>query len=182
MSQEAGSSESGVRRSIRSTAGNRLREMIRLELKRKQNERFLRETFEGMQPGDDRGGMELLISESNPIADIEDESEYSTEASSDDIIDSDFEDFASDEGSNSGHELDLEPKSKRKRIGKHILTRSTSHPTKLVTTPTSSLTNISEVGTPKRKPNKSKESSKEKQECPSSPTEGCIYTTRHKFR
>ena len=168
MSEEAGSSESGrseVRRSIRSTAGNRLREMIRLELKRKQNERYLRDTFVGMQPSDDRGGMELLISESNHIVDIDDESEYSTEASSEDIIDSDFDDFASDEGSNSEKEIELEPNSKRKRIGKQILTRSTSHPTKLVTTPTSS-----EAGTPKKKSSKSKE----KQEFSNSPSEGCI--------
>ena len=176
MSQDVSSSEgvrSEVRRSVRSTAGNKLREMIGLELKRKQNEGYLRETFEGMQPGDDRSGMELLITGSNPVSYLDDESEYSTEVSSEDIIDSDFDDFASDEGSISGQDLDLEPKSKRKRIGKHFLTRSTSHPTKLVTTPTSSLTNISEVSNPKKKPSKHKD----KQEFPNSPCEGIFNLT-----
>ena len=148
MSEEicsSGSERSEVRRSVRSTAGNRLRELIRLELKRKQNERYLQDTFEGMQS--EKDGMELLISDNNSILEG-DESEYSTEASSDDIIDSDFDDSANEDGSVSGQETELEPQSKRKRSGKRVLTRSTSHPTKLVTTPTN---NNNDVITSKKK-------------------------------
>ena len=148
----SGSERNEVRRSVRSTAGNRLRELIRLELKRKQNERYLQDTFEGMQS--EKDGMELLISDNNSVTDG-DESEYSTEASSDDIVDSDFDDSADEDGSISGQETELEPRAKRKRSCKRVLTRSTSHPTNLVTIPT----NNSDVITPKKKSNKLKEKS-----------------------
>ncbi|KAI6652006.1 Vacuolar protein sorting-associated protein 72-like [Oopsacas minuta] len=175
MSGEVCSSDnerSEVRRSARSTAGNRLREMIRLELKRKNNERYLQDTFEGIQTG--KEGMELLISDNNSISDIDDESEYSTEASSEDIVDSDFDDSVNEEGSDSGQEVELESQPKRKRIGKRILTRSTSHPTKLVTTTDS----ISEFIGSKKKSNKFKERS----QFPSSISEGTRRSKRNSTR
>ena len=168
MSQEYASSESGsIRRSVRSTAGNRLRELIRLELKKKQNERYLQDTFEGLQSCGGKEGVAVLISENNTFPD--DESEYSTEESSEDIVDSDFIDDVSGEDNTSEQENEQEPEMKKKRMSTRLLKRSKSAPSK----PTATSLSPNEVKDKILRKSKSKENSKEKSEL--TPTEGLKY-------